>query len=130
MQQTRRLIGSLLVIVAGMTCGCSLREHAEVPSSVDDGGVEHGDSGPGTDTHVTAPDAQPDVKITIFDSAPFEVHQAAPSPSSHALVPGGGTASSTSYRLVRTVGQSPGVNRVMESSQYRYVGGLVGSTQK
>jgi hypothetical protein len=60
----------------------------------------------------------------------FVAHDASPSPSSHALVPGGVRGASTSYVIVRTVGQSPGGNRVRRSTSYRMVGGLLGATHK
>jgi hypothetical protein len=46
-----------------------------------------------------------------------------------ATVPGGVKASSPSYQLVMTTGQSPGGNRVMSSPSYRMTGGVVGATQ-
>ncbi len=46
-----------------------------------------------------------------------------------ALVPGGVSASSPSYQMVTTTGQSPGGNRTMSSTTYRMTGGVVGATQ-
>jgi hypothetical protein len=58
----------------------------------------------------------------------FEPHKALPAPSGRAVVPGGSRMKSSSFRAVITAGQSPGGNRVMKSANYRFVGGLVGST--
>lgn len=46
-----------------------------------------------------------------------------------ALVPGGVSATSPSYQMVTTTGQSPGGNRTMSSPTYRMNGGVVGATQ-
>lgn len=58
----------------------------------------------------------------------FEPHKALPAPSGRAVVAGGSRMKSSSYRAVVTAGQPPGGNRVMKSANYRFVGGLVGST--
>jgi hypothetical protein len=61
----------------------------------------------------------------------FVPHQFVPGPYNHALVPGGGYASSSIYKVIVTTGQSPGGgNSVKRSSRFRFVGGLIGSTQK
>ena len=36
---------------------------------------------------------------------------------------------STSYRLIGTVGQGPSGNGVFTSTNYRFIGGIVGATQ-
>jgi hypothetical protein len=65
------------------------------------------------------------------DSVTFVPHPFVPGPYNHALVPGGASSSSPLFKLVLTAGQSPGGgNSVKTSLKYRFVGGLVGSTQK
>lgn len=49
--------------------------------------------------------------------------------SGTATVAGAVKASSTSYRIVTTTGQSPGGNGSMSSPSYRLKGGVVGATQ-
>jgi hypothetical protein len=56
-------------------------------------------------------------------------HDALPAPSGHALVPGGVSSSSASYKMVKTTAQSPGGNRVRESASYRMINGIVPATQ-
>jgi hypothetical protein len=46
------------------------------------------------------------------------------------LVAGGVVASSANYRVIMTLGQSPGGNATHSSANYMIVGGLVGATQK
>jgi hypothetical protein len=61
----------------------------------------------------------------------FVAHQFVPGPYNRALVAGGASATSPLYQVVLTVGQSPGGgNTVKTSANYRFVGGLIGSTQK
>jgi hypothetical protein len=61
----------------------------------------------------------------------FVAHQFVPGPYNRALVAGGASATSLLYQVVLTAGQSPGGgNTVKTSSNYRFVGGLIGSTQK
>jgi hypothetical protein len=60
----------------------------------------------------------------------FVPYDALPAPSGRAVVPGGSKASSSSYKMIKTLGQSPGGNRVRTSPSYRMVGGLIGATQK
>jgi hypothetical protein len=69
-------------------------------------------------------------EVVVRDGPAFEVHQFTTTPSNRAVVPGGSTASSTRYRVIKTSGRSPGASGVMESPRYRYVGGLVGATQR
>ena len=77
----------------------------------------------GTDTGTDAGNAD-------APSDRFEPHDALPAPSGHAVVPGGITSSSATYRMVKTTAQSPGGNLVRQSAAYRMVGGLIGGTQK
>jgi hypothetical protein len=61
----------------------------------------------------------------------FVAHRFVPGPYNRALVAGGASATSPLYHVVLTAGQSPGGgNTVKTSSNYRFVGGLIGSTQK
>lgn len=58
-------------------------------------------------------------------------HIAIPAPYNRALVPGGGSAGGANHKVIMTIGQSPGGgNTVKKSAKYKFVGGLIGSTQK
>lgn len=46
-----------------------------------------------------------------------------------ALVSGGNVMTSAKYRLVLTTGEGPGGTQVLESTNYRLLGGLVGTTE-
>jgi hypothetical protein len=59
----------------------------------------------------------------------FVPYDALPAPSSHAQVPGGVSASSAHYRMVKTTAQSPGGNGTASSTHFRLVGGIVPATQ-
>jgi hypothetical protein len=59
----------------------------------------------------------------------FVPHDALPAPSSHALVPGGVSASSQNYKMIKTTSQSPGGNGSASSQHFRLVGGIVPATQ-
>ena len=94
---------------------------------------------PGSDGSTSNPDVPSTSDLDAqrpFDSAQLPPADAfvpvtyIPGPSGNALVPGGTTSSSSKYMVVRTAGQSPGGNSVRESSLYRFIGGVVGSTQK
>lgn len=94
---------------------------------------------PGSDGSTSNPDVPSTSDLDArrpFDSAQLPPADAfvpvtyTPGPSGNALVPGGTTSSSSKYMVVRTAGQSPGGNRVRESTLYRFIGGVVGSTQK
>jgi hypothetical protein len=69
-----------------------------------------------------------DVALPL-EAPPFEVTPSRPLPSGNRQVPGGGTAASETYRMVRSVAPPPGT-QVQESQNYRMVGGLVGATQR
>lgn len=58
----------------------------------------------------------------------FVPHVAVPAPSGRAIVAGGKRMRSQNFRAVITAGQAPGGNRVMKSTNYKFIGGLVGST--
>jgi hypothetical protein len=109
------------------------------PTGNDDGGPD-GDTGPVTPPlDGGPPDSPTDMAVPTqsieIDAAlpreapPFEVTPSRPLPSGNRQVPGGGTASSQTYRMVRTAAPPPGTN-VQESQNYRMVGGLIGATQR
>jgi hypothetical protein len=70
------------------------------------------------------------VATPLLDADIFVPVNYTPSPSGRSMVPSGVVSSSAHYTVVRTLGQSPGGNRVHESPHYRFIGGLVGATQK
>ena len=55
--------------------------------------------------------------------------QVGATPNSLSLAAGATSCSSTNYKAVLTLGQSPGGNMVLQSTSYRLVGGLIGATQ-
>jgi hypothetical protein len=63
------------------------------------------------------------------DAPPFEATPSRPLPSGYRQVPGGRTAESETYRVVKTAPPPPGSSH-MQSERYRLVGGLVGATQR
>lgn len=72
---------------------------------------------------------KPDVSVADRPPDVFIPMASVPSPSGMKQVPGGVRAQSPSYVLVKTSGQ-PSSGRVMESTRYRLVRGLVGATQR
>ena len=61
----------------------------------------------------------------------FVPHVFIPGPYNRALVSGAVAATSAKYKVVATVGESPGGgNSVKKSAHYKFVGGLIGSTQR
>ena len=75
------------------------------------------------DAPVGLPDTAPDVEPRL--DAPI----VGKTPTSLGLSAGGVFCSSASYKAILTLGQSPGGNRVLQSANYRMVGGLIGATQ-
>jgi len=82
------------------------------------------DTGPVViDAPIVSPDLAPDVAIRL--DAPI----VGKTPTSLGLSAGGVFCSSANYQAILTLGQSPGGNMVMQSANYRMVGGLIGATQ-
>jgi hypothetical protein len=125
-------VASLLFIQLG--CGGVARQQPDAPPS--DGGGSAGVGGSGGANGGAAGGAAGSAGAggagarDAGAADAFVPHDASPSPSSHALVPGGVRGASAGYVIVRTAGQSPGGNRVRGSTSYRMVGGLIGATQK
>jgi hypothetical protein len=118
----------VVLFAVGLMAGCggvtaiSSKDSGVSTSSGGGGGHAAGSGGAGG-AHLTDAGAP--------DSATFVPHPFVPGPYNHALVPGGASSSSPLFRLVLTAGQSPGGgNSVKTSPKYRFVGGLIGSTQK
>ncbi len=73
--------------------------------------------------------ATPDTDVKPDGPDVFEAHPSQPSPSGSRQVPGGHTAESATYRLVKTTAPPPGAT-IMQSQTYKLIGGIVGATQK
>jgi hypothetical protein len=109
----------------------------------DDGRCWRVGTGPGqvaAPTDAIAPASEADASLPPNAMAPaseadaslppdaFVPHVPLPAPSGRTITAGGSWMESPVFRAVVTAGQTPGGNRVMKSANYRFVGGLVGST--
>jgi hypothetical protein len=109
-------------LTAALLCACGLL------SGVDD--LHLSNAGDGSIGVVV--DGGPPVKVPVADaeSPPNDAETPVEDAGEGDAVVGGNLLTSPNYSLMLSVGEAPGGNGVSLSSHYRFVGGVVGTTQQ